>query len=279
VKAVDRRRFTSAQDETAALNEIAMMSFLREYASEKNVVQPIQISQDPHRFYIVMNLVEGGNLASYLSQERMGEEQVQSLAKSLLESLAELHSFGIGHFNLQPENVLLGPDFQVSLCDFGNAAFVEEKGSIRRQSNLAYASPEELLKRPGLASDMWSVGVILYYSFCGHLPFDDSSKQKLKGKIFGYSYDFSSREWDLVSRSAKQFLSSLLHPDPQIRMTAKEALGHSWLSSSQPNRSLVKRRRRVRLVDHVWGRLKKRPQKDSNDLRTVSTISSSSSHL
>lgn len=281
VKAVDRRRYTSGRDETTTLNEISMMSFLREYASENNIVQAKQISHDRHRSYIVMNLVEGGNLAAFLSRQQIVEEQAKRLAKSLLESVAELHSLGIGHFNLQPENILLGPEFQVSLCDFGSAAFVEDMAmtNIRRQSNLAYASPEELLKKPRLASDLWSVGVILFYCFCGRLPFDDPSRQKLKAKIFGHSYDFSARQWANVSRSAKQFIASLLHPDPQIRMTAQEAMQHSWLSSLQPTRLRSKRSRRAKVVGHFLGRLKKQAPKASSDFGPLETIYSTSSHL
>mmetsp|Transcript_39709 Transcript_39709/g.95919 ORF Transcript_39709/g.95919 Transcript_39709/m.95919 type:complete len:415 (-) Transcript_39709:77-1321(-) len=283
VKVIDRRRFTSPRDEDATLNEMPMLSLLRECNTSPNIIQAQHISQDQHRFYIVTNLVEGGNLASYLLHERMPEDKVRVFAKSLLENVAELHSLGIGHFNLNPENILLRPDFQVSLCDFGNAAFVEDMVVCRsRQSKLAYASPEDVKKRPDLASDLWSVGVILYVCFCYHLPFRDSSRVKLKAKICRHSYDFSSRHWNLVSRIAKQFISSLLHPDPQIRLTAQEALDHPWLSPVMPNKRKpkVKRRRRVRLVEqveHVWGRLKRHPQHDSNELKRTSTFSSSES--
>eukprot|EP00980_Cylindrotheca_fusiformis_P002345 scaffold543_cov119-Cylindrotheca_fusiformis.AAC.12 len=247
VKSIDRRRFASSRDEFTTSNEISIMSFLKKNANA-SVVQAVQTSQDEHRFYIVMNLVDGGNLASLLLRQDIEEMQVQRFARSLLESVAELHSLGVGHFNLQPENILLGPEFQVSLCDFGSASFVEDMASIRRHSNLAYASPEELLKNPCLASDLWSVGVILYYCFCGHLPFDDPSRKKLKSKIFGHRYDFAAKEWAYVSRSAKQFISSLLHPDPHIRMTAKEALDHAWLSSAPSSRPREKRSRKSRLA-------------------------------
>jgi serine/threonine protein kinase len=244
-----------------------MLSLLKQYSSD-NIVQATQITKDLHRSYIVMNYIEGGNLASALSQHgSIAEEDVQSFARSLIESIGELHSLGIGHFNLQPENILLRRGYQVSLCDLGNAAFLEDKISGRRHGNLAYAAPEDILKKPCASSDMWSIGVILFYCFCGHLPFDDSSNKGLKQKIFGHKYDFSAREWAYVSRGAKQFLSSLLHPDPHIRVTATEALNHPWLSSTE-QRLPAKRQRRVRL----WERLKRRQQKVPYDPR-ASTLS------
>lgn len=258
---------------------MSMLSLLGECNTSPNVLQAQQLSQDQHRFYIVTNLVAGGSLASFFLQQRMPEDKVRLFAKSLLENVAELHSLGIGHFNLNPENVLLRPDFQVSLCDFGNAAFVEEMECRSRQSKLAYSSPEDIKKRPDLASDLWSVGVMLYVCFCYHLPFRGSSRTKLKAKICRHSYDFSSRHWNLVSRAAKQFISSLLHPDPQIRITAQEALNHPWLSPTTmtSRKPKVQRRGRVRLVEHVLGRLKRQPQHHSNELKTTSTFSSNES--
>lgn len=278
-KVVDKRRFTSPQDEETTLYEMSMLERLKESDTRHHLLQALHISQDEHRYYIVTNLVEGGSLASFLLQERMTEEKVRLFAKALLENVAELHSLGIGHFSLNPENVLLGPDNQVCICDFGSAAFLEDLECRSRQSKLAYASPEDIKKRPDLASDLWSVGVMLYVCFCYHLPFRDSSRTKLKAKICRHSYDFSSRHWNLVSRVAKQFISNLLHPDPHIRMTAQEALNHPWLSYTIPKeKPKVQRRRRLRLVENVWGRLKRKPQIDSNELKKTSTFSSNESN-
>eukprot|EP00934_Nitzschia_sp_Nitz4_P001796 Nitzschia sp. Nitz4//scaffold149_size55946//41331//43213//NITZ4_006601-RA/size55946-snap-gene-0.113-mRNA-1//1//CDS//3329536830//1796//frame0 len=82
-----------------------------------------------------------------------------------------------------------------------------------------------------LPADMWSVGVVLFQLLSGRLPFEASnSRRLLTEQILSGRFHFHGPAWHCVSRSAKQFLSALLHPDPSVRMTVDEALGHPWLS-------------------------------------------------
>lgn len=277
-KIIDRRRFTKPQDEIIAMNELKIMSFLKEYATDA-VVQAMHITQDSNNFYLVMDYLEMGSLHDRISTQRLREEQVQSLARSLLQVIVTLHALGIGHFDLQPENILLRTGYKSCLCDFGSASFVTDKRNIRCQRNLAYVAPEDILKRPCLASDMWSVGVILFYCLSGRLPFEASSNHRLQNKILSHEYNFSAKEWTFVSRSAKQLVSALLHPDPEIRMTANEALNHPWFSFSHPARLVVKRRRRGRLLENFWSKIKKQSAKEESSEQTATYVSSSfSSH-
>jgi serine/threonine protein kinase len=258
------------------LKEIALLTSLQKHGSPR-LVHVLQVTEDLHHFYIVMNFVEGGNLASLLSRERMSEQRVQQLARSLLEGVAQLHSASISHNDLQPDNILLKND-EVILCDFGCASYLDGDSSStsreRRNGNLAYKPPEVLLKNRshGSASDMWSVGIILFYCLVGYLPFEDGSKRRLKEKIIRAEYDFSQKEWHFVTRGAKQLLSSLLHPDPQVRMNVSEALAHPWLSTPP---MLVPKRSRRSLAQRVWGQLRRKPSSKTNaDLSTTSTLTS-----
>jgi serine/threonine protein kinase len=194
------------------------------------------------------------------------ERNVQELARSLLEGVTLLHSLGICHYNLQPENILLQEDNQVSICDFGCAVYLRGdsscgRGRRRRYGSLPYAAPEVIRgdksSKGGTVSDMWSVGVILYYCLCGWLPFEDVSRSQLKEKIIKGAYAFAplnnatiSRSphsniplaakknvWDSISRPAKQLVSNLLHVNPEVRLTAVEALEHSWLAIPSSNSS------------------------------------------
>jgi serine/threonine protein kinase len=284
VKVIDRRRLDSKREEDAALREIAMLTSLRSYYPTTNrLSQVLQVTEDAHHFYIVMEFVEGGSLASVLLQyqeQSLDERGVQQIARELLKAVDQLHDLNIGHFGLQPENILLKTNHQhqeVVLCDFASSMYMDGKRRTH-VGNLHYAAPEVLLKKnAGLASDMWSVGVILYYCLVAYLPFDDLSKRRLKDKICKAQCDFTGTEWNFVTRGAKQFLSSLLHPDPNVRVTVKEALEHPWLSSAP---LLVPKRIRRSLAQRMWGKLKLWPpatapkQHNHNDLCTTSTFSS-----
>jgi serine/threonine protein kinase len=271
---IDRRRFSSRGDEDEALKEVDILTTLQSCRSERRV-RILQVTEDVHQFYIVMNFMERGNLGSLLSRERLNERQVQRLTRSLLEGIQELHDLSIAHLDLEPENILLNNEAEAVLCDFGCATYVKSGSSTRgkRYGNLSYAAPEVVLNRSrGLAADMWSVGVILYSCLSGKLPFEDPSRVGLKEKIAKAEYDFGGIEWHFVSRGAKQFLSALLHADPNVRMTVSEALAHPWLTL--PPRMLVPKRTRRSLVQRIWGRIARPSSKDQHPLFATSTLSS-----
>lgn len=218
--------------------------------------------------------------ASRAASNIMQESEVRSLARSLLLAVKELHDRSICHNDMCPENILFLSSATsnhrnnndcweaLKLCDLGRAFFVDDAndgtfGGIPQHSSIYYTSPEVLSgKPPGLASDMWSVGVILYRCLAGELPFREQSednvcraycsasmspsstkgytskmlRQQLKREICGADCEFgrskrrqTDRQWSRVSRGAKQFVSALLNRAPSIRMTCEEALHHPWL--------------------------------------------------
>jgi calcium/calmodulin-dependent protein kinase I len=251
VKVIDRRRFASRADEGAALREIAMLDSLVKYKCP-HVVSLVEIMEDVHHIYVITEHVEGGNLLTRINRQQeqrrpLCEEDVQMLARSLLEGVRELNSLNICHHDLQPENILVLPANEVQICDFGCATHLDGDSCCSckgRFGNLSYTAPEVILaKRHAAPADIWSVGVILYYCLCGHLPFEDPSRRQLINKITKADFSFSGEEWGFVSRLAKQFVSNLLHADPQIRLTAPEALEHPWLFSILLSSQSKKQRR------------------------------------
>jgi serine/threonine protein kinase len=271
---IDKRRFTRQSDCAATIREIAVLTSLQTLQS-KHLPRLVHVSEDKKQYYVVMDYIQGGSLSTRLQmQQSLCEVRVQGIGRSLLLAVAELHRLSLGHFNLSPDNILLnaGRDNEVVLCDFGyalNLCFSTglasntssacwNAGSSPRYRVLHYVAPELLWKEAnyGLAADLWSVGVILYEMFCGHLPFEGASRRVLKDKILLGKFEFAGNEWHSVSRSAKQLISSLLHPDPQVRLTVGEALEHPWIASR-------------RLVDEIQVPLPPKKTKLRNKLKRI----------
>jgi len=246
VKMTDKRRFIRQPDSVAVIREISVLTSLQTLQS-RHLPRLVHVSEDENQYYMVMDYVQGGNLSTLLQmQQNLCEVRVQAIGRSLLLAVAELHRRSLGHFNLSPENILLSAsgDNEIVVCDFGCALDLQfsrglasytsslswDPVSEARYGVLHYAAPELLGKerRHGLTADLWSVGVILYQLFCGHLPFEGASRRVLKDKILLGKFEFAGKEWYSVSRLAKQLISSLLHPDPQVRLTVGEALEHPW---------------------------------------------------
>lgn len=298
VKAIDKRRFKSKPDKDTALREISMYRCL--FSNSKSVAsipRLYDVLEDQNHYYIVQEYeAGGGNLGLVLRDHGpLSETQMRILTRLLLEAISKLHAQSVCHNDLHLENVLirgigsinelLATPFgrnqnSLKFCDLGRALSVSHQhsdDSVKskvRHSSLYYMAPEVLSGiSPGLASDMWSIGIMLYVCFCGYYPFTSdpnlattSRRSQLKEQICQADYTFPERSqhWSIVSRSAKQFISSLLHPDPVVRMTCHEALSHPWLASGigslalSPKKSSFRRKasstspteRKVQLSQH-----------------------------
>jgi serine/threonine-protein kinase len=137
------------------------------------------------RPYIVMEYVEGATLADTLTKEgRLAPARAVEIACAICDVLAEAHALGIVHRDLKPSNIMLTADGGVCLLDFGIAKVLANSNDVTRthattESGLIigtprYMSPEQCLGQPvGPASDLYSVGVLLYEMLAGRPPFVD----------------------------------------------------------------------------------------------------------
>ena len=241
-KIMDRRKL-SARDDDLVYLEVSTLSQIRGGAFSLSKLKDFY-DEETH-FYIIMDFADGGDLLTTLVQrQKLPEHEAEKLAKSLLQGLIYLHKNKICHRNLKPENLLLKNKQDLStivIADFGMAArlVTDADGDvlnlIDRCGTATFMAPEVISQIPyDTQVDMWSVGVIMYYALSGIYPFEDSSRQMLYHKICKNDYSFHPIDWLGISKTAKRFISNLLHTDPDVRMTAEEALGHPWLAAHIP---------------------------------------------
>jgi len=133
--------------------------------------------------YIVMELLEGQSLRQYLNQhERAPWQQALDWTRQLCIALKEAHAIRLVHRDLKPSNIFLvnSPDStkRVKLLDFGLAKALDAAGdestteSGTFAGSPAYMSPEQVRGLPAAAaSDIWSIGVVLYEMLSGTRPF------------------------------------------------------------------------------------------------------------
>ena len=138
--------------------------------------------------------------------------------------------------DLKPENLLyLTKDASSSLvlADFGIAKMLDSKDAMLNTmaGSFGYAAPEIMMKQGhGKPVDMWSLGVITYTLLCGYSPFRSENVADLIEECKSGRIVFHGRYWKDVSREAKDFIVSLLQPDPNKRLTSEEALQDVWLT-------------------------------------------------
>ncbi|MDR3548702.1 MAG: protein kinase [Candidatus Pacebacteria bacterium] len=151
-----------------------------------NIVRLYDTFESANHIYLVMELLEGGDMMDYLQKKefKVPEARAAKIIHSLAAALYYLHSYGIVHRDLKPDNVLLESrreDSDVKLIDFGLSKIVGPTEQCTEGcGTLFYAAPEIVEKRPYDKSvDIWAVGVIAYLLLTGELPFNDLDDQKL----------------------------------------------------------------------------------------------------
>ena len=246
------------------------------------IVQVIDVIDESEKIYLIMELMTGGNLLSKVVQEEgLCESNVKLIAKSLLLGVRHLHEQEICHNGLEPSNIFLDATDGAKIGDFGHASRVGSMASS--PGTAAYMAPEVLQgAAPNAASDMWSIGVLLYFCLSGRTPFVDQSSAASSrtnvSRIHKADYSFPTTEWKHVPRYAKQLISSLIHMDPTVRLTAEEALEHPWFADPVVVPAQYRRQpRRLRAVVQFLFEKMSLCRKSKKDVKVLASLSTSSS--
>ncbi|MET8505207.1 serine/threonine-protein kinase [Streptomyces sp. NPDC004787] len=125
--------------------------------------------------WIVMELVPGRSLHDRLAEGPMAPAEAIALGRQVLSALRAAHAAGIQHRDVKPANVLLREDGSAVLTDFGIAAFSEATSRLTSTGDVIgsaeFIAPERLRGEEGNpASDLWSLGMLLYVAAEGHHP-------------------------------------------------------------------------------------------------------------
>ncbi|KAJ3140465.1 Calcium/calmodulin-dependent protein kinase type 1D [Physocladia obscura] len=192
-----------------------------------------------NKVYLVTQLATGGELFDLIEQRGFfSEKDAAEIISQLLSAIESLHSLGIVHRDLKPENILLkdkSSKTHILVTDFGLSKMATNDHILHTTcGSPIYVSPEVLLKTPGHGRpvDLWAVGVISYILLVGYTPFWGESQADLFQAIKECDYEFDEEHWSHISDLAKDFISKLLDPNPDTRLTATEALKHRWLSNN-----------------------------------------------
>jgi len=172
----------------------------------------------------------GGTLAERLAKGPLSLQEAVLLGRGLLRALREAHAQSVWHRHLKPSNVVIAPGgtFQdVTLIDFGLA--LED---LREPSLLAlpltaiqYLAPEQLglvTAEPGPASDLYAVGLMLFESLAGTLPFPGETLGELLRQHLSTAPELRARGLS-VPRALEQLVQHLLREDPRERYQSAEA--------------------------------------------------------
>lgn len=241
VRAVKQILKSKVKNPGAVQREIRVLKRI----THPGVVQLIDHFEDDQCHYLVMELMENGDLMDFISEfGAIPEFVTREIVKQVLETVRDFHAMGVSHRDIKPDNILVFQDDPVivKVSDFGLAKVTQDSILNTFCGTMAYIAPEILLSRerrkansadPGCYSnlvDMWSIGCLCYVLATGYLPFDGTSHEAIVKSITAGTYCQKPLNDFNISPMGRDFIKCLLTVDPEDRPSAIQILRHPWFS-------------------------------------------------
>ncbi len=186
-----------------------------------SVITVYDVIEEDERPWIVMELLEGRSLRDVLvSDGPRSPRQAAEIGLAVLAALRTAHRDGLIHGDVKPSNIMLEPDGRVVLTDFGTAPVDPTLNTTGAEpSGPLVVSPEQARGQdPGLAADLWALGVVLYTAVEGRGPFDRDTPRDALNALLEEPVEPAAHAGPL-----QKALDGLLRKEPGERITLTEA--------------------------------------------------------
>lgn len=216
------------------------ISILREVKGHPFLIELHDVFESDAFIFLVFELCRNGELFDYLtSVVTISEKKTRYIMRQVFEGIEYIHSNHIVHRDMKPENILLDDSLNVKITDFGFARHLPASGKLTDLCGTpGYLAPETLKcnmfdNAPGYAQevDIWACGVIMFTLLVGCPPFWHRKQMIMLRNIMEGKYSFMSPEWADISEDPKDLIRKCLVVDPEKRISAKDALQHSFFNT------------------------------------------------
>ena len=217
--------------------EIEVMKKLK----HAHVVTLLSVINSNKGYYLVMELASNGELFDRIVEsKRFDEATARKYFQELISALSYCHKKGIVHRDLKAENLLVGKNHELLVCDFGlsryvSAAQFDDKKVVFTSlaGSVDYQAPEVIKEEgyQGYSCDIWSCGVILFFMMCGYLPFATNTTEETYTRILNCQYNKDNK---YLTEGVKSLLRGILVVDPKNRMSMDDIIAHPWFRVDLP---------------------------------------------
>jgi serine/threonine protein kinase/tetratricopeptide (TPR) repeat protein len=186
-----------------------------------NIVQIYDFIEAPEQLALVMELVDGQNLQTYLREHIAPMSQRLHWLTQIAEGLAIAHDAGIIHRDLKAENILINKRGQAKITDLGIAKSQDFNVTLTDHVAGSYCSmsPEQAMgENISFKSDLFSLGILAYQLLCGAHPFGDTSnKLQIMQRIISHPPTPPHKHNPELPAEFVDLLGQLLSKDPNKR--------------------------------------------------------------
>jgi len=252
--AAKHQKIRSEDDRRHIRREVEILDILD--TRNPDIVTLIDYFESAQECVILTEYLLGGELFERISSSEyeLTENKCKGFMRQVLTGLSFIHRQGIIHLDLKPNNIVCvsrqEEDHRVKIIDFGLARRLHGRDSIpiNMCGTPEFISPEVMrCTTASTASDMWSIGVIIFMMVTGgYSPFYSRNKYKMQRRTLRGNYDIEQFQ---VSKSAKEIIRYLLIVAPEKRMSASECLLHQWLDDGSMTRTEPDMSSQVRILE------------------------------
>ena len=226
IKILNKNKIQGKENMNQIIREIKILKEL----NHPNLIKLYQIIEDNYHYFIVTEYASGGELFNLIVKNKhLSENDASIFFTQLIFALEFLKIKNISHRDIKPENILIRNNKELLLIDFGLSCQFNEGELINTPcGSPCYAAPEMLLGNNynGLASDIWSCGIVLFTMVCGYLPYEEETNEKLYKKIYSTKLEIPDR----ISSQCKDLLNKILVVNPRKRPSLEEIKNHKFLN-------------------------------------------------
>jgi serine/threonine-protein kinase len=207
--------------------------FRQEAQAAANLSSPYIVNiydwgQENNTYYIVMELVRGTDLKTIIRERGpLPSKEVAEIGAQVCSALATAHGYDVIHRDIKPHNIMITPDHNVKVMDFGIAragnTTLTQTGSVLGSAH--YVSPEQAQGRQLTpASDLYSLGVVLYEAATAQMPFDGDTPIATALKQVNEQAVRPSRLNPQIDPSLETVIGYAMAKDPRARYSTAEAM-------------------------------------------------------
>jgi putative two-component system response regulator len=206
-----------------------------------NILDVFDFGQDGGVTYLVLELIDGGTLADRMGGP-MDLQEVVAILRPLASALDHAHSVGVLHRDIKPTNILIHRDGTPVLADFGLATMASLRKLTASGIVLGtpeYMSPEQVVgERIGPASDLYSLGIVVYEMLTGRVPFRAETPAAVLLSHMNKAMPAAPELNGELSRHAEEVLRKALAKAPLERFRRAADLVAALTPAAWPTREL-----------------------------------------